>query len=528
MGPFTTNPQGFQYLVTVRDHASTYSVVYPLKSCSDAPKAILDAIKQFQVQLQSTPKVLWTDNAREFTSSSFVLSLAKLGVSFFPSLPYLPQENGEAEQLNRTLGNVAWSMILESQMPNCFWCFVYALVCFMHNRLPNLQFLKLSPYERLFGRPPTINTLYPFGADAIVHIPAVQQPHKLAPGGIACRLLKPLMMETINITNSKGSLSHIVNRTSLGEVPKKRYFNNKNTAISALPLTKDVAIPEHLGQALLGKFCDHWRATCKHELDQMLAWNVWEEVFKTEGMKMIGHCWVFDIKKQANRSIEKFKAWLVARGDQQWPGIDCTKTYAPTASLISLRLVLAHAVCHHWALASFDVSAQKGLVRHEAGRSVLVDLPVGYPDSDGVRRNGAAILDFKQHLCAEVEIKWHDNMMQIMGLECTIGKGKVAIAQRGLTSSILEAYPQAIIKNDSPLPILSTITLSPNDAVLDATPFCLVVGLLAYLVSGSHPDLAFAVNYLARHSMSPTAQHWGILDHVMGYLLKMQLHQLML
>ncbi|MBW0467838.1 hypothetical protein O181_007553 [Austropuccinia psidii MF-1] len=112
-------------------------VVYPLKARSDTPKAILDVIKQSQVRLRSTPKALRTDNAWEFTSSSFVLSLAKLGVSVYPSLPYLPQENGEAKQLNRVLGDMAQSVILESQMPNHFWQFAYASVCFLHNRLPN-------------------------------------------------------------------------------------------------------------------------------------------------------------------------------------------------------------------------------------------------------------------------------------------------------------------------------------------------------------------------------------------------------
>ncbi|MBW0543207.1 hypothetical protein O181_082922 [Austropuccinia psidii MF-1] len=137
MGPFAGDVQGFRYLLTVCDHTSTYSVVYPLKSCSDAPNAILDAIKQFQVCLQLTPKVLQMDNAREFTSSSFVLSLAKLGVSFFPLLPYLPQENGEAEHLNQTLGDMAWLMMVQSQIPEHFWGFACASECFMHNCLRN-------------------------------------------------------------------------------------------------------------------------------------------------------------------------------------------------------------------------------------------------------------------------------------------------------------------------------------------------------------------------------------------------------
>ncbi|MBW0480550.1 hypothetical protein O181_020265 [Austropuccinia psidii MF-1] len=187
MGPFATDPQGFRYLVTVREHTLTYSLVYPLKPCSETPKAILDVIKQLQVRLWSTPKALWTDNAKEFTSSSFVSSLAKLGVSFYPSLPYSPQENGEAERLNQTMGDMAQSMILESWMPDHFWQFAYALACFLHNRLPNSRFPKSSPHERLFGHLPSI------GTKAIVHVPAVQQPHKLAPRGIACCLLKPLM-----------------------------------------------------------------------------------------------------------------------------------------------------------------------------------------------------------------------------------------------------------------------------------------------------------------------------------------------
>ncbi|MBW0589256.1 hypothetical protein O181_128971 [Austropuccinia psidii MF-1] len=70
------------------------------------------------------------------------------------------------------------------------------------------------------------------------------------------------------------------------------------------------------------------------------------------------------------------------------------------------------------------------------------------------------------------------------------------------------------------------LTASPFEqgAMVDATPFRSVIGSLAYLVSGTWPDLAFAVNYLARHSMAPTATHWTILDHLVGYLLKTRGH----
>ncbi|MBW0524107.1 hypothetical protein O181_063822 [Austropuccinia psidii MF-1] len=107
IGPFADNTQGLWYLLTIPDHVLTYSIVYPLKSRYEAPEAILDAVRQLQVRLGTTPKALRTDNARGFTSANFTNALASLGITFCPSLPYSPQENGKAEQLNQTLGDMA-------------------------------------------------------------------------------------------------------------------------------------------------------------------------------------------------------------------------------------------------------------------------------------------------------------------------------------------------------------------------------------------------------------------------------------
>ncbi|MBW0470229.1 hypothetical protein O181_009944 [Austropuccinia psidii MF-1] len=137
MGPFADDAQGFQYLLTIQDHVSTYSIFNPLKSCSKAPEAILDAIKQLQVPLKATPKVLQMDNAWEFTLATFRNTLVKLGVTFFPLLPYSPQENEEAEHLNQTLGDMDREMMAQGGMPARFWKFAYTLGCFLHNRIPS-------------------------------------------------------------------------------------------------------------------------------------------------------------------------------------------------------------------------------------------------------------------------------------------------------------------------------------------------------------------------------------------------------
>ncbi|MBW0462913.1 hypothetical protein O181_002628 [Austropuccinia psidii MF-1] len=73
-------------------------------------------------------------------------------------------------------------------------------------------------------------------------------------------------------------------------------------------------------------------------------------------MNTIGNWWVFNIKCNIDSEFEKFKARLVACGNKQRPGIDCVKMYAPTASLMSLHLILATAMLKNWWVASFNVS----------------------------------------------------------------------------------------------------------------------------------------------------------------------------
>ncbi|MBW0505801.1 hypothetical protein O181_045516 [Austropuccinia psidii MF-1] len=240
MGPFNTNAQGFRYILTVRDHISPYSIVYPLKSRSEAPQAIIDC-------------------------------------SFVPSLPYLPQENGEVERLNQMLEDMACAMMTQSGMPTRFWHYTYTSACYIHNCIPNTCCANSSPYLELLGRAPAIATVYPFGAEAIVHLPANQQPHKLVPRGLLCKLLKPFMMGGWLLWDShsnkliqlasvifpqfqqekflagqvvKGAFPHILNAMALREVPTEKYLADENKAISSLPLAKDIAILDHLGQAL--------------------------------------------------------------------------------------------------------------------------------------------------------------------------------------------------------------------------------------------------------------------------------------
>jgi hypothetical protein len=42
-----------------------------------------------------------------------------------------------------------------------------------------------------------------------------------------------------------------------------------------------------------------------------------------------------------------------------------------------------------------------------------------------------------------------------------------------------------------------------------------VIGVLMYLGNNTRPDIAFAVNYLVRHSVAPTMRYWNDINNIL-------------
>ena len=61
------------------------------------------------------------------------------------------------------------------------------------------------------------------------------------------------------------------------------------------------------------------------------------------GKKPIGCKWVYKIKYKSDGTLDKYKARLVVKGFSQHQGIDYEKTFAPTAKMSTIKLVLAMA-----------------------------------------------------------------------------------------------------------------------------------------------------------------------------------------
>lgn len=62
------------------------------------------------------------------------------------------------------------------------------------------------------------------------------------------------------------------------------------------------------------------------------------------------------VKKNADGSVERLKACLVAKSFQQMVGVDFLETFSPVVKLVSVRLMFSLAATHKWDVQHIDVN----------------------------------------------------------------------------------------------------------------------------------------------------------------------------
>ena len=75
-------------------------------------------------------KTLFTDRGGEYTSKEFEEYFAKKGTKHRLTVHDTPEQNGVAEQLNRTLVEKSRAMLIESNLPKILWgyCKIYIYI----------------------------------------------------------------------------------------------------------------------------------------------------------------------------------------------------------------------------------------------------------------------------------------------------------------------------------------------------------------------------------------------------------------
>jgi len=114
-------------------------------------------------------KNILTDHGGEFENTSFSDFCAEFQIFHKFSSPRTPEQNGVAERKNRTLVEMARTMLLESNLPKSFWAEAVNTANHILNRALVRPKIKKTPYELLKNKKPTVSYFKIFRCKCYVH-----------------------------------------------------------------------------------------------------------------------------------------------------------------------------------------------------------------------------------------------------------------------------------------------------------------------------------------------------------------------
>ncbi|PKU78290.1 Retrovirus-related Pol polyprotein from transposon TNT 1-94 [Dendrobium catenatum] len=323
-----------------------------------------------------------------------------------------------------------------------------------------------------------------------------------------------------------------------------------------------------------------WRQAMSAEFEALQRQGTWTLVPYDPSQNLLGCKWLFKTKYNADGSIARYKARLVAQGFKQEHGLDYHETFSPVAKFATIRVFLTVAINRGWPIIQLDVS---NAFLHGTLKEVIhMKQPAGFVDSQypnhvcllkksiyglkqsprewfatlssymstyGFKTSSADPSLFLLHkgstqlymiiyvddiiltgnsqtelyklvaaLQSEFSMRNLGHLHQFLGLQVCRTASGLHLNQSQYAKDILQRAAMSHCK-----PVATQLpsplpTPDMTDALYDKPEFYRkLVGSLQYLTI-THPDLLFAVNYLSQHMHQPYNTNFLILKRVLRYV----------
>lgn len=319
-----------------------------------------------------------------------------------------------------------------------------------------------------------------------------------------------------------------------------------------------------------------WKAAMDEELDALNKNKTWELVDKPAHARPIKCKWVYKVKLGPNGNVERYKARLVAKGYSQIENVDYKETFAPVASMTTIRILFAVANQHDMDIVNFDVKT--AFLYGDLEETIYLEHPDGYPNPNNrvcklikslyglkqaPRQWNAKFDSFLQKfnlrqsnidkclyyndsrslllaiyvddglaaardkkLLSDLILYLKSNFeLKVMDCETYLGFQIIRNRQEKTLSLTQAHYIDKILtrfKMSDCKPISTPEEVGPpkqddDKQLSDECPFKELVGSLLYLVTCTRPDIAHAVS-MASRTGTPTTTHWKMLKRILRYL----------
>ena len=442
-GPITpVGKDGFIYAMSFVDDYSGVIMIYFLKNKTDA----IGATQQFLADIAPIGKVkcIRSDNGGEFISSKFKSILRENQIKHQTCAPYSPHQNGTAERAWLSLFSMARCLLIDAKLPKMLWTYAVMTAAYIRNRCFNDRLGK-TPYEALTGLRPNLNSMHVFGSVCYAYI---QNPKKLDPRsreGIfvgydksspaylvyypasmkveKVRCVKffdsPELVDAGKVDQIEEDIDTRPNITPEIEQPvtaeeksvspqveggghryptrtrnRPTYLDEyvaENIPDSTANLAVDYCyrmseIPSCYAQAINSPDSTSWKRAMDEEIHSLESNDTYELTALPHNREVVGGKWVYTIKSGPN-SEQTYKARFVAKGYSQIPGVDYHETFAPTARMSSIRVLIQHAAQNNMVVHQMDVKA--AYLNAPIDCDIYVEQPKGY---EKVGKNGEKLV----------------------------------------------------------------------------------------------------------------------------------------
>ena len=171
---------GHQYYIVFVDDHSRYVTVQFLKTKDEANEKIKSYITHQKIRGHA-PQALRADRGTEFVNEDLVTWTWEQGIDIQLTAPYSPSQNGIAERMNRTLVEMARTMLIASKLPEFLWEQAVAHAAYVRNRAYTRAIPNTTPYQRWHGEKPEIAYLRPFGTAVWILVQGQKVSRKMLP-----------------------------------------------------------------------------------------------------------------------------------------------------------------------------------------------------------------------------------------------------------------------------------------------------------------------------------------------------------
>nr|GEY37293.1 putative ribonuclease H-like domain-containing protein [Tanacetum cinerariifolium] len=156
------------YCLVVTDDFSRFTWTFFLRTKDETSSILRNFITEIENLKDLKVKIIRCDNGGKFKNQEMNEFCTKKGIKREFSNARTPQQNGVTKKRNRTLIEVARTMLADAKLHVTFWAEAVNNACYVQNRVLVNKSQNKTPYELFNSRIPVIGFLRPFGCHVMI------------------------------------------------------------------------------------------------------------------------------------------------------------------------------------------------------------------------------------------------------------------------------------------------------------------------------------------------------------------------